>query len=146
VTATQTQPSSWILLAEDNQADVYLVRTSLKEHGIAHDLRVAKDGEEAIDLITGADSGGLVPGLVLLDLNLPKKTGQEILEHLRDTPRWAGVPVIIMSSSDSPTDRAKAARLGIRAYFRKPSRLDEFMRLGGIVKKVLQESTPSSTE
>ncbi len=145
MTGTQTQPS-WILLAEDNQADVYLVRASLKEHGIGHDLRVVKDGEEAIDFIKAADSRGSVPGLVLLDLNLPKKTGQEILEHLRDTPRWAEVPVIIMSSSDSPTDRAKAARLGIRAYFRKPSRLDEFMRLGGIVKKVLQESTPSGTE
>ena len=137
---SQSQPLL-ILLAEDNTADVYLVRISLRQHGIPHDLYVVKDGEEAIDFIKAADLGGPVPGLVLLDLNLPKRTGQEILEHLRNSQRWTDVPVIIMSSSDSPSERAKAAKLGIGDYFRKPSRLDEFMRLGDVVKRVLQDST-----
>jgi len=140
VPVSQSQPLL-ILLAEDNTADVYLVRISLRQHGIPHDLYVVKDGEEAIDFIKAADLGGPVPGLVLLDLNLPKRTGQEILEHLRNSQRWTDVPVIIMSSSDSPSERAKAAKLGIGDYFRKPSRLDEFMRLGDVVKRVLQDST-----
>jgi CheY-like chemotaxis protein len=145
VPLAQTQPLL-ILLAEDNKADVYLVRISLRQHGIPHDLHIVKDGEEAIDFIKAADSGGPVPGLFILDLNLPKRTGQEILQHLRNTKRWEQVPVIIMSSSDSPSDRAKATKLGIGGYFRKPSRLDEFMRLGDVVKRVLQESTASAAE
>lgn len=143
---TDQTPPPLILLAEDNNADVYLVRISLRQHGIPNDLHVVKDGEEAIDFIKAADQGGPVPGLVLLDLNLPKRTGQEILEHLRNSKRWAEVPVIVMSSSDSPSDRAKAAKLGVGDYFRKPSRLDEFMRLGDVVKRVLQESTAPAAE
>ena len=134
------EPESFILLAEDNRADVYLVRKSFEEHGIVQDLRVVKDGEEAIRFLAGLGSENSCPRLVVLDLNLPKITGQEILECLRAHPNCGGVPVIVMTSSDSPVDKSEIARLGATAYFRKPTLLDEFMQLGALVKRVLEQS------
>ena len=125
-----------ILLAEDNKADVFLVRRSLEEHAIGHELRVAHDGEEALRLIDEIRDGE-EPVLLLIDLNLPRVSGQEILGQLKNKPRCGDVPVIVLTSSDSPADRAEAARLGARAYFRKPSKLDEFMQLGAMVRQVL---------
>ena len=130
---------SYILLAEDNRPDVYIVKKSLQEHGVTHELRTVKDGEEALLFIADAGSQFPCPKLVLLDLNLPKRTGIEILERLRANPECANVPVIVMTSSDSPNDREDTDRLGVRAYFRKPSELQSFMQLGGLVKRVLSE-------
>src|SRR5262249_4470387 len=129
-----------ILLAEDNQADVHLVEASLEEHAIAHELRVMKDGEQTTRFIDrlDADSTMRLPSLILLDLNLPKQDGREVLKHLRISSRCAVVPVIIVTSSDSPADRAAAPELGARAYFRKPSHLDEFMQLGALVKDLME--------
>jgi len=126
-----------ILLAEDNRADVYLVRSSLKKHGIVHQLIVAEDGEDAIRLIEGVVSGTLDVGLVLLDLNLPKKSGREVLQRLRDNRSVTTVPVIVITSSDSQTERVEMIDLGAQAYFRKPSRFEEFMQLGELVKQVV---------
>jgi CheY-like chemotaxis protein len=126
-----------ILLAEDNRADVYLVRSSLKKHGIAHRLIVVEDGEDAIRLIEGVDSGILAVGLILLDLNLPKRSGREILQRLRDSHSGTDIPVIVITSSDSQTDRVEMTSLGAQAYFRKPSRLEEFLQLGELVKQVV---------
>ncbi len=131
-----------ILLAEDNKADVYVVRESLQEYGLASDLHVVADGEEAIRVIDAADadSRALHPALLLLDLNLPKKSGEEILARLRASVSCRDIPVIVMTSSDSPRDRAEAARLGATAYFRKPSQLDDYLRLGALVRKILDET------
>lgn len=134
------KPESFILLAEDNRADVYLVRKSFEEHGLVHDVRVVKDGEEAIRFLAGLGPETPCPRLVLLDLNLPKITGHEVLERLRAHPNCGGVPVIVMTSSDSPVDKSEIARLGATAYFRKPARLEEFMQIGALVKRVLAES------
>jgi len=142
--ATQTQPMT-ILLAEDNHADVYMVKTSLREHKIAHELLVFSDGEEAFLFIENIQSGSAAPSLVLLDLNLPKRSGHEILKRLRTNPHCMTVPVIVMTSSDSPADRAQATALGARAYFRKPMQLDQFMQLGGVVKQVIEDSGASAS-
>jgi len=132
--------ASYILLAEDNKPDVYLVRKSLQDHGITQELRTVRDGEEALRFIAEVGLRFPCPQLMLLDLNLPKVTGAEILSKLRAHPECAGVPVIIMTSSDSPTDREDVIGLGARAYFRKPSRLESFMELGSLVKRVLDEN------
>ncbi len=129
----------FILLAEDNQADVYLVRRSLEEHGIGHELRTVQDGEDALRFIAQMGSGVRCPELVLLDLNLPKVSGSEILQQLRANPECAHVPVIVLTSSDSPDDRGDTVRLGARAYFRKPMQLDAFLQLGELVRRVLGE-------
>lgn len=129
-----------ILLIEDAEPDVFLVREALKNAGLDFELDVLDDGEKAVNFIDTLDRNGekKCPALVLLDLNLPKRTGDQILEHMRHSERCKDVPVVIVTSSDSPRDKAEAARLGATQYFRKPSRLDEFMRLGPLVRKLVE--------
>jgi CheY-like chemotaxis protein len=79
---------------------------------------------------------------MLLDLNLPKKTGTQVLERLRKSSRCGGIPVIVMTSSDSPKDKEQTTSLGANQYFRKPSKLEEFMKLSEIVREVLGSPTP----
>jgi DNA-binding response OmpR family regulator len=129
-----------ILLIEDAEPDVFLVREALKNAGLDFELNVLDDGEKAVDFIDTLDRNAekKCPELVLLDLNLPKRTGDQILEHMRHSGRCKNVPVVIVTSSDSPRDKAEASRLGATQYFRKPSRLDEFMRLGTLVRKLVE--------
>ena len=135
MTETQCQ----ILLVEDTEPDVFLVREALRQAGLKFQLRVFDDGEKAVDFIDtlDRDKREVCPNLVLLDLNLPKKTGEQVLERMRRSPRCGTLPVIIVTSSDSPKDKAHTARLGATQYFRKPSRLDEFMKLGPLVRDLL---------
>jgi len=127
-----------ILLAEDNPADVYLIREALHEHGVECILEVASDGGEVLRIIAGDhEVDDEAPGLIVLDLNLPRHDGIEILERLRESQRLAGVPVVVLTSSDSPQDRRIATHLGARRYLRKPSSLEQFLDLGLIFKELL---------
>ncbi len=119
-----------ILLAEDNPADVYLIEEALREHGVQFQLKVAQDGEQAIQLLTQDDARFDV---VLLDLNMPKRGGSEVLEKLHGNT----VPVIVLTSSDSPADRMQAMRLGATHYIRKPTGLDDFLAIGGVIKEIV---------
>jgi len=140
-----TDTHAQILLIEDAEPDVFLVREALRRAGLDFDLKVLDDGEKAVEFIDHLDEdcGTSCPQVVLLDLNLPKRTGDQILEHMRHSERCNHVPVIIVTSSDSPKDRAQTARLGATVYFRKPSRLDEFMKLGPLVRGIIQENSDS---
>ena len=131
--------SQMVLLAEDSPADVYIVKRSLKKHLPGFDLRVVEDGEKAIRYIetVDGDDGLPCPSAMIIDLNLPKKSGREILQRIRQSRRSCGIPVVVLTSSDSPTDRADAASGGATAYFCKPIDLDEFMQIGEIVKNAL---------
>jgi CheY-like chemotaxis protein len=131
-----------VLLVEDAEPDVYLVREALKRAGGDFQLTVLEDGEKAVQFIDrmDRDENAACPSLVLLDLNLPKKSGEQVLEHMRSSRRCGHIPVIVVTSSDSPRDKAQAARLGATQYFRKPSRLDEFMQLGPLVRDLLQKN------
>jgi|SRR5215472_8293551 len=135
-----------ILLAEDNPADVYLIREALHEHGVECSVRVASDGREVLEIISEQDSPANTEpiGLIILDLNLPRHDGIEILERMRAVARMARVPVVVLTSSDSPQDRLVATHLGARRYLRKPSSLDQFLALGATFKELL-ESTEQST-
>jgi CheY-like chemotaxis protein len=124
-----------ILLAEDNPADVYLIREALREHGVECAVRVASDGKEVLGIIS--DEATVPPDLIILDLNIPRHDGLEILERLRQSARLARVPVVVLTSSDSPQDRLVATVLGARRYFRKPSSLDQFLALGAAFKDLL---------
>lgn len=130
-----------ILLIEDAEPDVFLVREALRQAGLSFRLKVLDDGEKAVEFIDhlDGDSNEQCPEVVLLDLNLPKRSGDQILEHMRHSQRCRSVPVIIVTSSDSPKDRAETSRLGATMYFRKPSRLDEFMKLGPLVRGILDQ-------
>lgn len=128
-----------ILVAEDNQADVYLIRAALKEHGIALPLKVAVDGAEVLRVISECET--LTENrleLIILDLNLPRHDGIEILERLHATRKLAAVPVVVLTSSDSPNDRTAARQLGAVRFLRKPSSLEEFLGLGAIFRDILR--------
>jgi CheY-like chemotaxis protein len=129
----------FVLLVEDSPADIYIVRESLKKHMKDIDLQVLNDGEKAFNLIeaTEADDSVAAPALLILDLNLPKRSGQEILRRVRQSAKLGHIPVVIFTSSDSPVDRAETTKLGATAYFRKPADLEEFMCIGKVVQSVL---------
>src|ERR1700677_4313667 len=128
-----------IVLVEDAEPDVILVREALEQSGLEFELRVFDDGEQGVDFVENIDRDATItrPHLFLLDLNLPKKTGGQILERVRQSPRCGQIPVVILTSSDSQRDKAQAAKLNATGYFRKPSRLDEFMKLGPYVRDLL---------
>ena len=133
-----------ILLAEDNPADVYLIREALREHGVDCPVRVASDGEHVLQLIAERESLETEDlALIILDLNLPLYDGIEILQQLRGTAALASVPVVVLTSSDSPRDRIVASELGAACYLRKPSNLEQFLSLGAVFRDLLASSSQS---
>ena len=135
------QNSVVILLVEDNPADAGLVRMALEEHELAGQVILATDGARAIEFIDGLDAQPAdCPDLIIIDLNLPRRSGREVLASVRRSASCKQVPVAILSSSDAAQDKADAARLGASRYIRKPSRLADFLELGVIFKAMLDGS------
>lgn len=132
-----------ILLAEDNSADVMLVQMALKGAGLDYELRILDDGDKAIAFIDELDANldASPVDLMLLDMHLPKRDGEEILRRLRSTNHHAQTPVIVMTASDAPRDHAQAKKHAAMHYFSKPSSLAEFMQLGVVVRDLLSEQT-----
>ena len=135
-----------ILIAEDNRADVFLIREALQRARIDAEIYVAEDGEQAIRYLERAGRQATpVPDLVLLDINLPRYKGGDILRQLRRGGPSAGAIVMVVTSSNSPADREEMNGLGADAYFRKPSDYGEFMKLGSIVRDLLErQQSPSA--
>lgn len=128
-----------LLLIEDNPADAGLVGEALEEHSVICKVVVLNNGEKALDFIHGVEAGlESCPDLVILDLNLPRVPGAEVLSRIRKGPLCASIPVIILTSSDNRRDQEEAARLGASRYFQKPSNLDDFLKLGGVVEEMLR--------
>ena len=126
-----------VLLVEDNPGDVYLIRRALDGQDLAYDLSVAQDGEEAIGYVEECETAQRPIDMVLLDLNLPRRGGIEVLERIRSSSRFGDVPTLLLTSSDSAQDRERCLRLGASAYIRKPSNLAEFMDIGRTIKGLL---------
>lgn len=137
-----------ILLAEDNPADVYLVRAALEEHGVDLPLQIATDGREVLQVLERLDQPETIADspfkLIILDLNLPRHDGIEILQRLRETNQLSHVPVIVLTSSDSPRDRSMALEFGAARVFRKPSNLEQFLSLGAAFKELLEQAKSQS--
>jgi two-component system, chemotaxis family, response regulator Rcp1 len=131
-----------ILIAEDNAGDVFLIRRALDRHGLKHHLTIAKNGEEALRLLQEAQTSpsDAAPELILLDLNLPRVDGAQVLSHIRRTKAFAGIPVIVLTSSDSARDRDLALSQGANGYFRKPTDLQSFMELGRVIEETLNRA------
>lgn len=125
-----------VILIEDSRDDVFLVREALASAGIKCQITVIEDGGNATSVLDGLD----VQDLFLVDLNLPKAGGFEIIQMLKTHKQAQGVPIIVMSSSDAKRDRAKAEGLKVSGYFCKPLELDEFMKLGAVVRTVLERA------
>jgi CheY-like chemotaxis protein len=129
-----------LLLAEDNLPDALLVREAIRAQNLPLEVHVASDGQRAIEFIARAevDLNAPCPHLLMLDLNLPRADGFEVLRRLRASEKCRDTPVLIISSSDSQNDRSQAAELGA-AYFRKPPSYEEFLKLGGVLQQLLIE-------
>jgi CheY-like chemotaxis protein len=129
-----------ILLVEDNPADVGLLRLALKDAEFDCDLTVLEDGAEALALLRrgGYQDGTPIPDLAVIDLNLPKNGGLEVLEAIRANPVFEGMPVAIFSSSSSPRERAKIEEYGVDRFLTKPLDLDGFLGIGSILKTMVQ--------
>ncbi len=130
----------YVLLAEDNKGDVLLVGHALREHSIDYELQLVEDGEQALKHVQTMGKPGFprCPDILLLDLNLPIVDGPEVLREFRNHPECADTPVIIISSSYAIKDREPLEQFSISRYFRKPSDWDEFMKLGAVVKDVIE--------
>jgi CheY-like chemotaxis protein len=127
-----------ILYVEDDEPDVILMRHVFQKVGIAHPLHVLTNGQAALDYLGGIPpfddrAQHPLPGLVLLDLNLPYRHGLEVLSWLRQQPDLRGLPVLILSSSSRPDDIAGAYDKGASGYLVKPNSLEE---MGALVRAV----------
>ena len=126
-----------IFIVEDNDADVLLVRKALKHSGLRFQLTHVLDGEQAVRWLrsVGSDPTMTPPKMVILDLNIPKLDGWEVLSELRSIADFQQTPVVILSSSSNPDDRARAENLPEVIYIRKPSTLDDFMSVGREIRR-----------
>jgi CheY-like chemotaxis protein len=129
-----------VLLAEDNLPDALIVREAIRQHDLPFELHTVVDGQEAIEFLkrTETDPSAPCPELVLLDLNLPRQDGFAVLRYLRASQRCKEIPVLIITSSDSPGDLKQVTEFGAR-YFRKPPSYTEFLKLGDILKQMFEE-------
>jgi len=134
-----------VLLIEDNRPDALLVRDGLRKNGVDFILHEIADADAAAVYVQRLASAADVPypDVVILDLNLPKGDGLELLQIFRGFPQCANTPVIVMTSSDSPADRKKVAEMGNTLYFRKPLDLDEFLQIGALVRTLLNNNDAS---
>ena len=142
-TPNQSVPQRFnLLLAEDNLPDALLVREAIRHENLPIDLHVVSDGQQAIDFIEHAenDKDAPCPQCMLLDLNLPKVEGFEILRRVRASEKCGTIPVVVITSSDSPADRSQAAALGA-GYFRKPPSYEEFLKLGAVLKMLVEKQS-----
>jgi CheY-like chemotaxis protein len=135
---------SQILLVEDNDADVYLFRKALAAADFKFELTLAQDGAEALAFVRGAGkySARPIPDLVVLDLNLPKDGGIQVLRAIRERATFANATVAVVSSSASPQDRDETGKLGVDRYVSKPADLEEFLKIGQIFKELLFPPIP----
>jgi CheY-like chemotaxis protein len=128
-----------ILYAEDEENDVFFLQRAFRQAGISHPLVVAPDGQDAIDYFAGDgrySNRGLhpLPCLVLIDLNMPKKSGFDVLTCLRGESVGVITPVIVLTSSLHEGDIQRAYRLGANAYLVKPTRPDELINVAKAIK------------
>ena len=139
-----------ILLVEDNKDDELLTRRAFKKNNIINELVVARDGVEALDYLfgTGAYVGKdtrLLPQVVLLDLNLPRIGGLDVLRRIRADERTKVLPVVILTSSNEDEDIVRSYALGANSFVRKPVEFDEFIqaiKTLGLYWLILNEAAP----
>jgi DNA-binding response OmpR family regulator len=139
------EPTRLILLVEDDPDHELLTIRALKKSNIANEVRVARDGEEAIDALFGENA--VKPQLVLLDLKLPKVEGLEVLRRIREDDSTRMLPVVVLTSSDEERDVVRSYKLGVNSYIRKPVNFTDFAeatRQLGMYWLVLNECPPMS--
>jgi DNA-binding response OmpR family regulator len=133
-------PVARIVVIEDNRSDVFLLDRALKKQDLRFELVHLPTGDQALAFIRcqGAWADTAIPNLILVDLNLSKYSGEDILREIRSAAHFAGVPLCVWSSSQSRRDEALLKDLGVSHFITKPSGLDQFMDIGKIIKNLLE--------
>ena len=126
-----------LAIVEDNPVDVRMIQRALREHGIQHELTVISDGERAIEYVDGCHDESS-PDLVVIDLNLPRQHGLDVLRRFRFAPALADSRIVVLTSSASDGDRRRAELIGVDRYIRKPMHVDEFIAIGGTLGDLLK--------
>lgn len=121
-----------ILLVEDNPQDLELILRALRKAKLDEHVEIARDGAEALAFVSGERRwsrrpSGLEPKLILLDLQLPKLNGLEVLEHVKRNPRTRQIPVVVLTSSEESSDVTESYRRGVNSYVVKPMNFDQFV-------------------
>jgi len=118
-----------VLLVEDDPADELITREAFEYNKIGNTLHVVRDGEEALDFLyqRGAHADAVRPDLILLDLNLPKYDGREVLQRIKNDENLTAIPVVVLTTSSAEEDIMRSYRLHANAYVTKPVDLDQFM-------------------
>lgn len=140
-----TEATKLILLVEDDPDHELLTIRALNKSNIANEVRVARDGEEALDILFGENA--VVPQVILLDLKLPKVDGLEVLRRIRAGEATRFLPVVILTSSDEERDVVRSYQLGVNSYIRKPVSFSDFAeatRQLGMYWLVLNECAPQA--
>ena len=122
-------PPIEILLVEDNAADVRLTQEALREGKVKNNLAVARDGDEAIKMLRreGPFANATRPDLILLDLNLPRKDGRQVLQEIKADPDLKTIPVVVLTTSGAEADIVKSYQLHANCYITKPVDLEQFI-------------------
>ena len=140
-----TDAAKRILLVEDDPDHELLTIRALKRSNIANDVTVARDGEEAMQLLFA--EGAMLPQVILLDLKLPKVDGLEVLRRIRESASTRMLPVVVLTSSDEERDLVRSYQLGVNSYIRKPVNFNDFAeatRQLGMYWLVLNACPPQS--
>jgi len=123
-----------ILIAEDDEDDYLLTLEALKEAGVDTPVKWVKDGEELMGYLepigtTGQKSSPEFPSLILLDLNMPRKDGREVLDEIKKNKALRKIPIVVLTTSEAETDINHAYDLGVNSYIQKPVRFNEFVEV-----------------
>jgi CheY-like chemotaxis protein len=126
----ETRPVD-ILLVEDNPGDVRLTKEALKDAKVLNEIYVARDGVEAMQFVhrEGSFANAPMPDLILLDLNLPRKDGREVLAEIKKDPKLQHIPVVVLTTSKADEDIIKTYNLHANAYITKPVDLNRFVEI-----------------
>lgn len=123
-----------LLFVDDDLEDVELTMQGFRREGFEHEILIARDGKEALDMLNAArEARRPLPAVVLADIRMPRMDGLELLRRIKGDPHLRGIPVVILTSSGYEADLSEAMRLGCGRYLKKPERLEEY---AVIVKEV----------
>lgn len=123
-----------LLLVEDNPMDLDLTLRAFERKKFGNPIEVARDGEEALAYFSRWDAGEALPAVILLDINLPKVNGLEVLRQLKAHPRFRRIPVVVLTSSREDRDLKTAYDLGVNSYIEKPVSFSKFMEVAGQIE------------
>jgi CheY-like chemotaxis protein len=118
-----------ILLVEDNPMDLDLTLRAFRKKKFANEIQVARDGEEALAFLPRWETGETLPAVILLDINLPKVNGLEVLRQIKAHERFRRIPVVMLTSSREDRDLKSAYDLGVNSYIEKPVNFSKFMEV-----------------